>query len=379
MSSRSAPTATTRAPYAGSPVASRRAWRLVPEPGDQDDQAGGEGTRGSLERSERGWRRTYRRYDQVASQEPTSAPRPRATTACRVTWAANGPTSCIRPGPTEPPASGPSADDEAGQDATGAAADGPLLPARWSGRGGARARGTPPPPAGRAGAAPPRRAGRRRRAARPAAGTSAPARARPRSGWRRSPSDGEARTQQVAAGEEHGVRQHDQGEPGVEAGLADVGVQLRHHVEGGAEVDGERDQERRRRHEQERGDDLEADRRGGPHGEGGTRSRWPPGRRRSRSTRRPRPRRAAGTTRPRGVPDSGRTSRRTARAARPAPRRRSRREEGRRRGHRPVADAVGDRVGVGPVAGDRVAHPVCDPPHRPGADHGDARAGSPRS
>ena len=32
MSGRSAPTATTRAPYAGSPAASSSAWRLVPDP-----------------------------------------------------------------------------------------------------------------------------------------------------------------------------------------------------------------------------------------------------------------------------------------------------------------------------------------------------------
>ena len=38
MSSRSAPTATTLAPYAGSPPASSRAWRLA-RAGDEDDHA----------------------------------------------------------------------------------------------------------------------------------------------------------------------------------------------------------------------------------------------------------------------------------------------------------------------------------------------------
>ena len=40
--------------------------------------------------------------------------------------------------------------------------------------------------------------------------------------------------------------------------------------------------------------------------------------------------------------------------------------------HGEVALAVGDPVGVGAVAGDRVADPVTEPPHRPGRDRGDA-------
>src|SRR6478672_927978 len=51
MSSRSAPTATIRAPYAGSAVASIRAWRLVPEPDTSTTRRAGlgVGTRRSLD------------------------------------------------------------------------------------------------------------------------------------------------------------------------------------------------------------------------------------------------------------------------------------------------------------------------------------------
>ena len=46
-------------------------------------------------------------------------------------------------------------------------------------------------------------------------------------------------------------------------------------------------------------------------------------------------------------------------------------KQARRDRHGPVALAVGDPVGVGAVAGDRVADPVPDPPGRPGAERGE--------
>ena len=105
MSSRSAPTATTRAPYAGSPVASRRAWRLVPEPETRTTRRAG-GTRGSLGevRERPGVARSGGTTRWPAASRPAHRGRGRPRRAGSP-GRRTGPTSCIRPGPTEPPAS----------------------------------------------------------------------------------------------------------------------------------------------------------------------------------------------------------------------------------------------------------------------------------
>ena len=78
----------------------------------------------------------------------------------------------------------------------------------------------------------------------------------------RAGADGEAGAEQVGAGEEDGVGQHRAAQHGEQSGVAGVGVQLGHHVGGGAEVEHERD------HEGQRGD-AEPE----PRGSRGSRSR----------------------------------------------------------------------------------------------------------
>ena len=158
MSSRSAPTATTWAPYAGSAAASSRAWRLVPEPETRTTRRAGVG--GHARQSRSGRRGVAVAVSgvvppgaatSVMTSPPTRPPMPNAVMACtaRRTRTARRPAS--GPGPTAPPAS-------AGEQRRAAR--------RRARRRRSRA-GRPRPSAASGGAA---AAGRRRRR-RPAAGT----------------------------------------------------------------------------------------------------------------------------------------------------------------------------------------------------------------
>ena len=183
MSCRSAPTATTWAPYAGSAAASSSAWRLVPEPETRTTRRAA-GTAASLEsglpphvpavgpgRCQRADERTEAEGDHGVQRHLRGERADVLHPAGSDRTAGEG-----REG----------ADDDAGQDAAASSRVRRPPPSGWSGRAGARGRRrTPPRAAGPGAAAPPTRRAGRRRAGPPAAGTSAPARAPPQWGWRR--------------------------------------------------------------------------------------------------------------------------------------------------------------------------------------------------
>ncbi len=201
MASRSAPTATTCAPYAGSARASSSAWRLVPEPETSTTSRAGVGcgTGRSLTRisptadpgcragqSTRAARRPSRRCHQVIATPPSRPPMPKAVIAWTMDVEREGP-HVLHPARSDGPArdGGENPEQHAGDDPGDAAAKRSLVPAQ--GRASAAARGRWPPP--RPAPAPPsarrsRPASGRCRAAPPGAGTSAAARSPPRSARR---------------------------------------------------------------------------------------------------------------------------------------------------------------------------------------------------
>ena len=137
MPCRSAPTATTRAPYAGSAAASSRAWRLVPEPETRTTRragtagtARGESRSGASARSERVAARSGAATRSIASAAERAPPMPSARDGVqrdlggeRADVAASG-----RARPSRRPARR-ARRPQAGQDAAGAAAHRALLPA----------------------------------------------------------------------------------------------------------------------------------------------------------------------------------------------------------------------------------------------------------
>ena len=208
MPSRSAPTATTSAPYAGSAHASSRACRFVPAPETSTTRRAGErGVSGTPDRLPTGgsaggptrWRRR-RRPDR---RRPSRPWRPRGC------GTRSAPTSAIRPGPTAPPASATSDGEQRRRRATprAEAAHGAGLVAvgreaadhqhRRERRRQHRHRDQRARPGGGVPVGGQRREQRERRH-----------RAEHHRGRRdhRAGADGEAGTEQVGAGQQHGVR-----------------------------------------------------------------------------------------------------------------------------------------------------------------------------